>query len=147
VAKEDNPPNCDVCASLMVMNLREFCYRCPNCGNSMGFPAMDDPRGKCSNHLIANGQAATRLCAICGLGPCGLHTNTAHPQLDPTKLSQVGVTYRHRESGGEYRYVCRATMEASGQDVIVYRSMTDNGARPFVRPTKEFCDGRFEEVK
>lgn len=52
-----------------------------------------------------------------------------------------GVRYKHVKTGGFYEVVDIATIEATMELAVVYRS-TENGRR-WVRPYDEFCDGRF----
>lgn len=52
-----------------------------------------------------------------------------------------GMEVRHVKTGGDYTVVCEATIEATMTPAVVYRSARDG--QVWVRPTKEFCDGRF----
>lgn len=52
-----------------------------------------------------------------------------------------GMEVRHVKSGRDYTVVCEATIEATMTAAVVYRS--DAGIGVWVRPLKEFCDGRF----
>lgn len=52
-----------------------------------------------------------------------------------------GMEVRHVKSGGNYTVVCEATIEATMTAAVVYRAEKDGSV--WVRPTKEFCDGRF----
>lgn len=51
---------------------------------------------------------------------------------------------RHRKTGGHYRVIGLALIEATHQDVVVYRS--EETGQLWVRPLVEFADGRFETV-
>ena len=48
----------------------------------------------------------------------------------------------HKKSNILYLFLCEATIEATGESVVVYRGL-DTG-ETWVRPSKEFYDGRFE---
>ncbi len=50
--------------------------------------------------------------------------------------------WRHKKTGGLYVTEHVALLEATLDPVVIYRSMKD-GTR-WVRPAREFCDGRFE---
>jgi len=50
--------------------------------------------------------------------------------------------YRHKKTGGIYEVICNATRESDGVLLVVYKN-TKTGDR-WVRPSAEFCDGRFE---
>ena len=50
--------------------------------------------------------------------------------------------YRHTRTGGLYRIVCIAAVEATLETVVVYRS--DQDGQTWTRPLGEFMDGRFE---
>ncbi len=52
-----------------------------------------------------------------------------------------GMEVTHVKTGGAYTVVCEATIEATMTPAVVYRRDADGGV--WVRPTKEFCDGRF----
>lgn len=52
--------------------------------------------------------------------------------------------YRHVKTGGLYRIVCIASVEATLELVVVYQSQQDG--RWWTRPMEEFMDGRFEMV-
>ena len=54
------------------------------------------------------------------------------------------ATHRHIKTGGLYRVVTRANMEADLAQVIVYDS--EDGTA-WVRPEAEFNDGRFEAIE
>jgi hypothetical protein len=53
-----------------------------------------------------------------------------------------GEIYRHVKTGGLYRVVCIASVEATLELVVVYQSEQDG--RCWTRPLDEFMDGRFE---
>jgi hypothetical protein len=48
---------------------------------------------------------------------------------------------RHLKTGGLYRVIGLATIEATLEDVYVYESMSNQ--RLWIRPQKEMEDGRF----
>lgn len=48
----------------------------------------------------------------------------------------------HKKSDTLYLFLCEATIEATGESVVVYRGL--NTGKTWVRPSKEFYDGRFE---
>lgn len=52
-----------------------------------------------------------------------------------------GMEVRHVKSGRHYTVVCEAMIEATLMPVVVYRAESDQTI--WVRPTEEFCDGRF----
>lgn len=52
--------------------------------------------------------------------------------------------YRHVATGRIYDLVTTATMEATGEPVVVYAALRDNDV--WVRPAVEFFDGRFEPI-
>ncbi len=62
----------------------------------------------------------------------------------------TGAIYKHRKRGTNYELVGQATVQASihaiheGDQVVVYRAL--DGGRLWIRPVKEFHDGRFEKV-
>lgn len=49
-------------------------------------------------------------------------------------------THRHLKSGGDYRVICTATLEADRSDAVVY---DDKDGTVWVRSAMEFYDGRF----
>lgn len=53
--------------------------------------------------------------------------------------------YRHVKTGGLYRVLCIASVEATLELVVVYQSEQDG--RCWTRPLDEFMDGRFEVVQ
>lgn len=53
-------------------------------------------------------------------------------------------TYKHLRTGGTYRIVMTAICEADSVEMTVYQSL-DTG-EVWVRPTKEFYDGRFRLI-
>jgi hypothetical protein len=53
----------------------------------------------------------------------------------------AGMEVRHVKSGRDYVVVCEAVIEATMTDAVVYRSV--DGDKVWVRPMREFCDGRF----
>jgi hypothetical protein len=56
-------------------------------------------------------------------------------------MNAPSIFMRHVKSGGLYRVMGPATLEATGQELTIYRSMQDD--RVWARPTAEFSDGRF----
>lgn len=52
--------------------------------------------------------------------------------------------WRHKKTDGLYLVEGVALLEWSLQPVVIYRAVKD-GTR-WVRPAREFCDGRFEVV-
>lgn len=52
-----------------------------------------------------------------------------------------GMEVRHVKSGRDYIVVCEAMIEATMTGAVVYRSV--DGDKVWVRPMREFCDGRF----
>lgn len=55
------------------------------------------------------------------------------------------MKYKHKKSQGVYEVVCHAVVEATLEVVVVYRNI-NNPVEVWVRPIKEFYDGRFEPV-
>lgn len=54
----------------------------------------------------------------------------------------MSILYRHRKTGGLYTLLFEAILEKNLERVVVYRC-TETG-KLWVRPYKEFFDGRFE---
>lgn len=55
--------------------------------------------------------------------------------------------YRHKKTGGTYQLLMHATIEATLTPAVVYGARDKLGFPVnWVRPTAEFCDGRFEPV-
>ncbi len=52
-------------------------------------------------------------------------------------------THRHLKSGGDYRVLLSATLEADRSDAVVY---DDRDGTVWVRSAAEFYDGRFAEL-
>lgn len=52
--------------------------------------------------------------------------------------------YRHEKTGEVYEVICNANDESTNETMVVYRN-TENGNR-WVRPAKEFNDGRFTRI-
>lgn len=55
--------------------------------------------------------------------------------------AMIGCRYGHLTTHHEYEVVDIATIEATLEPGVVYRSV-QTGAR-WIRPLEEFCDGRF----
>lgn len=61
--------------------------------------------------------------------------------------------YQHVKTGGIYTVISTATMEATGELVVVYRRSEKRGDNnpashgTWVRPMSEFADGRFIKMK
>lgn len=78
-----------------------------------------------------------------------MRTHPRKPFPDPPKptdgsfLPSEGAVYRHRKSGGLYRVLMCARLEANQQHVTVYQHI--DGTMPWVRPTAEFGE-RFDYV-
>jgi hypothetical protein len=51
---------------------------------------------------------------------------------------------RHRKTGGIYRIICAARLEATLEEVIVYRS--ESTGETWVRLKEQMFDGRFEKA-
>lgn len=51
------------------------------------------------------------------------------------------IVLQHVKSGGFYEVMGPAKLEATGQELTIYRSMKDGAV--WARPTAEFADGRF----
>lgn len=51
--------------------------------------------------------------------------------------------YRHKKTGNTYFHICEATLEATGEKVVVYVGADE---KVWVRPSDEFFDGRFEAL-
>lgn len=58
--------------------------------------------------------------------------------------TKPGDRFKQGESGGTYEFVCHALLEANCDPVVVYRSVSHGDY--WVRPAKEFFDGRFIRV-
>ena len=66
---------------------------------------------------------------------------------EPLQDVSIGGYYRHRETGGVYQVLCHAIIEATMTNAVVYAARGKDGSvQRWVRPTAEFCDGRFEPV-
>lgn len=57
---------------------------------------------------------------------------------------KIGSIWKHLKTGGLYRVLDHVFIEATAEPAVLYISMDDG--RKWVRPTKEFLDGRFEKV-
>ncbi|MGI4860491.1 MAG: DUF1653 domain-containing protein [Janthinobacterium lividum] len=51
------------------------------------------------------------------------------------------TVFKHQRTGRLYAFVLKAKLEASGEEVVVYRSL--KSGRTWVRPSAEFFDGRY----
>jgi hypothetical protein len=66
----------------------------------------------------------------------------------------IGERWRHVKSGGEYEIVAIGRLQVSGEldmaECVVYKSLRGSGDYPvgsiWVRPLKDFLDGRFVKV-
>lgn len=58
-------------------------------------------------------------------------------------MFEPGDLVRHKKTGGIYRIVCAARLEATLEEVIVYRS--EATGEVWVRSRQEMFDGRFEK--
>lgn len=61
------------------------------------------------------------------------------------KMFKEGDIVRHKKSGRLYKIIMMALMEASMQEMVVYRSVGPNEF--WIRPRDEMFDGRFEHVR
>lgn len=59
-------------------------------------------------------------------------------------MFEPGELVRHKKTGGLYRIICPARLEATLEEVIVYRSETTG--ETWVRSKEQMFDGRFEKV-
>lgn len=57
------------------------------------------------------------------------------------KNFMLGETVKHERSGGYYIYLSNAILEANLEPYSMYRSL--EGREIWLRPAKEFLDGRF----
>lgn len=55
--------------------------------------------------------------------------------------AMTGVVYVHLKTGGAYEVLGVGTVEADMTQAVIYRSKKDG--RTWIRPSSEFCDGRF----
>jgi hypothetical protein len=72
---------------------------------------------------------------------------TQGPAEQPSE-PRAGQSYRHKQRGGAYTVVGRASLQTSrpiedDQELVVYRG---EDGRLWARPFNEFCDGRFERI-
>ena len=58
----------------------------------------------------------------------------------------IGGYYRHKKTGGTYQLQMFATIEATMTPAVVYAARHGGEVTRWIRPTAEFCDGRFEPV-
>lgn len=65
--------------------------------------------------------------------------------MHPDDLA-IGAYYRHKKTGRTYQLLMFATIEATMTPAVVYGARAQDGIHRWVRPTEEFCDGRFEPV-
>lgn len=84
-------------------------------------------------HVVGQEQP---LVAVSGWRP--FQTPEVGPAADP---SRIGGTVRHK-GGGKYLVVGACTLEFSGTELVVYRSL-EIPSKTWARPRAEFCDGRF----
>ena len=67
-----------------------------------------------------------------------------NPLLHGTGYLPVPRRVKHVKSGGTYRIIVQARIEHDQSDVVVYQSKQHGTV--WVRPTAEFCDGRFVAI-
>lgn len=65
-------------------------------------------------------------------------------------MEPMSTVWIHLKTGGYYTVVCEGVEEATGEHVVIYRSLADD--KVWVRPSLEYYDGRFvlmtaDEVK
>ena len=60
---------------------------------------------------------------------------------EKTRLFQKGQTLKHRKTGGFYRILYDAKIEATLEDVYVYEALINPSI--WIRPVSEMEDGRF----
>lgn len=65
--------------------------------------------------------------------------------MNPDNLA-IGAYYKHKKTGGTYQLLMFATIEATMTPAVIYGARKGNDVFRWVRPTDEFCDGRFEPV-
>lgn len=58
----------------------------------------------------------------------------------------IGWHYRHKKTGGVYKVIMFATIEATMQSAVIYEPVGHDLGRRWVRPLSEFMDGRFEAL-
>lgn len=59
----------------------------------------------------------------------------------------IGAHYLHKKTGHRYQLINFALIEKTMTPAVVYAAKDKNGfIQYWVRPTEEFCDGRFEPV-
>lgn len=68
---------------------------------------------------------------------------------EPLSMVHVGEEFIHVKTKGHYRILNLAVMQASNnpldnQAVVIYAPIGKQGL--YVRPTFEFCDGRFQRI-
>lgn len=80
-------------------------------------------------------------------------TNMTPDQLDASVVTDTnrllsaavgicgGMEVKHVKTGGLYVVLCEAVIEATMTKAVVYKSIHDGTV--WVRPSSEFCDGRF----
>ena len=65
--------------------------------------------------------------------------------MNPSSKFQAGDRLQHLKTGGFYRVIGLAKIEATLEDVYVYEAVSNNTL--WVRPKAEMEDGRFVRVK
>lgn len=61
--------------------------------------------------------------------------------------AKLGHLYRHKKTGGVYSVIALGRNESTLEEVVVYKKYRTHRLQDvWVRPMKEFQDGRFEEV-
>ncbi|HFE9155792.1 DUF1653 domain-containing protein [Streptococcus agalactiae] len=56
----------------------------------------------------------------------------------------IGDLYKDNETGDIYHVMCHGKLEHNLKPVVIYQDLEDE---VWVRPLKEFYDGRFEKVE
>lgn len=52
---------------------------------------------------------------------------------------QPGNVFEHYKRGGRYEIVCLALLEATGENMVVYKALYDDG-QIWIRPLEEFVE-------
>lgn len=77
---------------------------------------------------------------------CPIHQDRTNMQINPssTPLFSPGEEVQHVKTGGFYKIICLAKIEATLEDAYVYEAFS-NGTF-WVRPKTEMEDGRFVKL-